>query len=106
MLTLTLTPTLTLALTLTPTPTLTLTLTLRLGQIDFASTQHKTQDASAELSDEPASQAAAAAVAELLGCTLDELSRALCTKVIMGGEVARTPREADVARHTLAKATY
>jgi myosin heavy subunit len=24
----------------------------------------------------------------------------------MGGEVARTPREADVARHTLAKATY
>ena len=24
----------------------------------------------------------------------------------MGGEVARTPREADVARHTLAKASY
>ena len=24
----------------------------------------------------------------------------------MGGEVPRTPREADVARHTLAKASY
>ena len=58
--------------------------TLHLGQIDFTSTQHSTQDASARLSESPSSQAAAAAAAELLGCTLDELARALCAKVIIG----------------------
>jgi len=37
--------------------------TLHLGQIDFTSTQHMTQDASAELSDAPASQATIVSIA-------------------------------------------
>ena len=54
--------------------------TLHLGQIDFKKNEQKNSDDTATLADDPASAAAAAAAAALLGCTQEELVKALCTK--------------------------
>ena len=78
---------------------------LHLGQLSFERFEQKgTSDPGSALA--PSCAESTAAAAELLGCTVDALTTALCEKRVLKERSPRTPREAAVARDALAKAAY
>ena len=77
---------------------------LHLGQLRFDAVETRSADPASELAKECKDDAARAS--ELLGCREDDLVWALTHRRIRGVPSPRTPREATIARDTLAKTVY